>query len=1064
MRERFLGIAATAILLLTLGPSAAASGAPNPSSNWIVTLAAGVDPGERGPTLAREVGGSAGFIYRHALNGFVFKGSARAAAALATHDDVRTVVADRPLHAVAETTPPGIRRIDASDPTQPDAHDSGFTGAGARIAILDTGVDLDHPDLVANIEASLGLNCMTGGSPQDDHGHGTHVAGTAASVQGNAIGVVGVASGAHLVPIKVLDSTGNGEWSNLICAVDYLTGLVQDGDPSNDVRVANMSLGDVGSVGTCGDGGIRQAICNSTAAGISYVAAAGNSSTDAVGFIPAAFPEVIAASAMVDLDGKPGGLGGCSFFFIYCDDTLAFFSNYGSVVDVTAPGAQIYSTWNGGGYQTADGTSMAAPHVAGVAALVSGVRPGLTPADIRDLLMETGECPNGQWADVGATANCQGQGQWDGDPDGMAEPLVNALRAAQAAAGWDARPTVSLTSPTEGSAVSGVVSVAASASDDVGVAQVRFSLNGTLLSTDTNGSDGWTATWDASAVAPGVYMLTATALDAAGHSASDDVSVSVGPNLQGDWVGAFGADGYALFGWTSVDADLVLLPNASLSVDQGARGSAGVINDVRVLEAPDESERRLGSIYDANQLRLTLTFAAPYNGGLHLHALDYVGSERRARYTVEDGSDTQAVELSTAFHDGAWLHFPISVAAGGSVTIVGDRIAGQNVLVNGLFLGEGPPAPPPATAPGAPTLVSATPGGGQVTLTWTAPASDGGSVITGYTATASPGGATCTTGGATSCTIAGLTNGTTHSFSVTATNGVGTGPASNTLTATPATVPGAPILDNATAGDGQASLSWTATSSDGGSAITGYTATASPGGATCTTSGATTCTVTGLTNGTTYSFTVAAANAVGTGPSSNSLSATPTASATVPGVPTLVSATPGNGQVALTWTTPPSDGGSPITGYTATASPGGATCTTSGATTCTVTGLTNGTTYSFNVTATNAIGTGPASNTLTATPATVPGAPQGLAASPHRAKGVNVTWSAPLNDGGSTITGYRIYRGTSSGSWTLLTTVGNVTTYRDAATKKGALYYYVLRAVNAIGEGAASNEASAIAR
>jgi predicted phage tail protein len=185
---------------------------------------------------------------------------------------------------------------------------------------------------------------------------------------------------------------------------------------------------------------------------------------------------------------------------------------------------------------------------------------------------------------------------------------------------------------------------------------------------------------------------------------------------------------------------------------------------------------------------------------------------------------------------------------------------------------------------------------------------------------------------------------------------------------------------------------------------------------------------------------------------------------TAPGAPTLISGTAGNGQVALTWTAPTSDGGSAITGYTATAGPGGATCSTAGATSCTVTGLTNGTNYSFTVTATNVVGTGTASNALSATPATVPGAPQNLIAAPHKTKGVNLTWSVPLANGGSAITGYSIYRGTASGSLIFLTGVTNVTSYHDASTKKGVRYYYVVRAVNALGEGATSNEASAIAK
>src|SRR6185312_9953702 len=140
---------------------------------------------------------------------------------------------------------------------------------------------------------------------------------------------------------------------------------------------------------------------------------------------------------------------------------------------------------------------------------------------------------------------------------------------------------------------------------------------------------------------------------------------------------------------------------------------------------------------------------------------------------------------------------------------------------------------------------------------------------------------------------------TSYSFTVTATNAIGTGPASNALSATPRTVPGAPTLNTATPGNTQVSLSWSAPASDGGNAITAYTATASPGGAKCATAGATSCTVNGLTNGVAYSFTVTATNAAGTGAPSNALSATPVAAATVPGAPTLNTATPGNGSVTL---------------------------------------------------------------------------------------------------------------------------------------------------------------------
>jgi uncharacterized protein (TIGR02145 family) len=277
----------------------------------------------------------------------------------------------------------------------------------------------------------------------------------------------------------------------------------------------------------------------------------------------------------------------------------------------------------------------------------------------------------------------------------------------------------------------------------------------------------------------------------------------------------------------------------------------------------------------------------------------------------------------------------------------------------------------PAAIPGAPTSVTAVAGNAQATVSFTAPSSTGGSAITGYTVTSSPGGLTGT-GTGTPITVTGLTNGTAYTFTVVATNAVGSSVASSASAAvTPATIPGAPTSVTAVAGNAQATVSFTAPSSTGGSAITGYTVTSSPGGLTGTGTG-TPITVTGLTNGTAYTFTVVATNAVGNSvASSASTAVTP---ATVPGAPTIGTAVAGNAQATVSFTAPSSTGGSAITGYTVTSSPGGLTGTGTG-TPITVTGLTNGTAYTFNVVATNAVGNSVASSASNSVTPVVPVCP-----------------------------------------------------------------------------------------
>src|SRR4029079_2117056 len=310
----------------------------------------------------------------------------------------------------------------------------------------------------------------------------------------------------------------------------------------------------------------------------------------------------------------------------------------------------------------------------------------------------------------------------------------------------------------------------------------------------------------------------------------------------------------------------------------------------------------------------------------------------------------------------------------------------------------------PASVPDAPTGVSAVAGDASATVRFSAAGSDGGSAISGYTVTAvdatTPGnGGQVVSGGGSPLVVSGLTNGDVYSFTVTATNGVGSGPASapsNSVTpSAPASVPGAPSGVSAVAGDASATVSFSAPGSDGGSAISGYTVTAAdattPGnGGQVVSGGGSPLVVSGLTNGDVYSFTVTATNGVGTGPASApSNSVTPSAPASVPGAPTGVSAVAGDASASVSFSAPGSDGGSAISGYTVTAAdattPGnGGQVVSGGGSPLVVSGLTNGDVYSFTVTATNGVGTGPASapsNCVTpSAPASVPGAPTGVSA------------------------------------------------------------------------------------
>ncbi len=335
----------------------------------------------RAATDAREaeLGFTSALRYRSAVNGFSAELTDAQVDALKRDPAVDFVQADRVAHASdfvpriagEPLSPTGIRRIVAAGTNQVREK------AQSNVAVLDSGVNLSHPDL----NAVNGKDCIDLGTPAEDgNGHGTHVAGTIGA-KNNGSGVTGVAPDTRILAVRVLNNSGNGSFSQIVCGIDWVTANAA----SKNIEVANMSLG-----GTLGQpqaacpgtsDALHLAICNATDANtnVTFVVAAGNSGYD-FDFatnpdVPAAYGEVLTVTAISDSDGRPGALGpdpACSVG--NTDDAAATFSNYagtasGQAHTIAAPGTCIRSTWLAGGYNTISGTSMASPHMAGVAAL-----------------------------------------------------------------------------------------------------------------------------------------------------------------------------------------------------------------------------------------------------------------------------------------------------------------------------------------------------------------------------------------------------------------------------------------------------------------------------------------------------------------------------------------------------------------------------------------------------------------------------------------------------------------------------------------------------------------------
>lgn len=376
-RRRAGSLAAAAAALACL-PASAAVAAPAGTSEYIVALSDTVTkPAAKIDALERRLSFRTDLRYSHALRGFAARLTEGQARALRADGSVARVERNHPLRATGAVAyqgsvepPANMRRVEAATGSPTVVHEASDAG----VAVLDTGIDLEHTDLNA-IDAT---NCVAPGSSADDDsvdGHGTHVAGIIGA-RNDGAGTVGVAPGTALYAVKVLDQWGNGSDASALCGIDWVLANAA----TLGIEVVNMSLGRLGfnSTGTesCSSTAWHQALCNLEAAGVTTVVSAGNDSRKLADAVPAKYPETLAVTAMVDTDGSSGATGApCTAGGVSTnDDRWLAQSNFATwSLDrahiIAAPGGCVTSTLPGNAYGQLSGTSQAAPLVAGAAAL-----------------------------------------------------------------------------------------------------------------------------------------------------------------------------------------------------------------------------------------------------------------------------------------------------------------------------------------------------------------------------------------------------------------------------------------------------------------------------------------------------------------------------------------------------------------------------------------------------------------------------------------------------------------------------------------------------------------------
>jgi subtilisin family serine protease len=347
------------------------------------------------------------------------------------------------------------------------------TGSSSPIAVIDSGAYLTHPDLASRLTGGWNF-LLNNSNTADDQGHGTATAGTLGAVTNNLTGVAGVTWTNPVMPLVVVDSTGYASYSNIASAITYAA--------DHGARIVNISI-----AGSTSSSTLQSAVDYAWNKGTVVFAAAGNNSSSTPMY-PANCNNVLAIAATDS------------------HNALASFSNYGSWIDLSAPGLNILTTNSGGGYGYWYGTSFASPIAAGVGALVLAAKPSLSAASLVSILEAN--------ADNIGSSSIFGHG------------LVDAAKAVAAAvATTTVTPSVSITAPTSGAGVTGTVNVTGSATDSLGISGVKLYCDGLLVTSSSSSS--FSIPWNSGTVTAGSHTLNVMATDNSGNTGSSSVSVMV---------------------------------------------------------------------------------------------------------------------------------------------------------------------------------------------------------------------------------------------------------------------------------------------------------------------------------------------------------------------------------------------------------------------------------------------------------------------------------------------------------------------------------------------------------